>query len=326
MTRQLAGPAGLALAALVARRYYLDERSKVEIAGELGLSRFKIARLLDMARDSGLVRIEIGHPGLIDVDLAAQIMDRFGLKHAVVVDTPEDHAESLRRHLGQVAAELLAEVIGPGDVLGVAWSRAVGAMAKALPRLSSVSVVQLTGAISMPDDDHSSIDVVRDVARAAGGPAYVFYAPFTVPDAATAHALRQQRDVARAFGQLPRVTKAVVGLGLWAPGPINALRHSPGPRPQNADSARCVCRGVRRLPRGRRRARADRPDRANDRHQRRADARDPGSDHHRLRDGQGPRRARRAPQRPDHWIGDAQDVRPVTTRSSVSQPRPPHDI
>jgi DNA-binding transcriptional regulator LsrR (DeoR family) len=218
MARQLVGPAALARAALVARRYYLDERSKVEIAGELGLSRFKIARLLDLARESGLVRIEIGHPGLIDIDLAAQIMDRFGLQHAVVVDTQDDHAESLRRHLGQVAAELLAEVIGPGDVLGVAWSRAVGAMARALPRLSAVPVVQLTGAISMPDDDHSSIDIVRDVARAAGGPAYVFYAPFTVPDAATAHALRQQYDIARAFDQLSRVTKAVVGLGLWAPG------------------------------------------------------------------------------------------------------------
>jgi DNA-binding transcriptional regulator LsrR (DeoR family) len=91
-------------------------------------------------------------------------------------------------------------------------------MARALPRLSSVPVVQLTGAISMPDDDHSSIDIVRDVARAAGGPAYVFYAPFTVPDAATAQALRRQHDIARAFDQLPRVTKAVVGLGLWAPG------------------------------------------------------------------------------------------------------------
>lgn len=217
MTKQLAGPAALALAALVARRYYLDEHSKVEIAGELGLSRFKIARLLDMARDSGLVRIEIGHPGLIDVDLAAQIMDRFGLKHAVVVDGPDDRVELLRRHLGQVAAELLAEVIGPEDVLGIAWSRAVGAMAKALPRVSSIPVVQLTGAMSMPDDGHSSIDIVRDIARAVSGPAYVFYAPFMVPDAATAHALRKQHDVARAFDQLPRVTKAVVGLGLWKP-------------------------------------------------------------------------------------------------------------
>jgi len=186
VARQTTGPAALALAALVARRFYLDQRSKVEIAEELGHSRFKIARLLEMARDSGLVRIEIGQPGLIDVDLAAQMLDRFGLTQAVVVDTEDEHAESLRRHLGQVAAELIAEIIEPDDVFGVAWSRSVGAMAKALPRVSSVPIVQLTGAIAMPGDDHSSIDIVRDVARAVDGPAFVFYAPFTVPDASTA--------------------------------------------------------------------------------------------------------------------------------------------
>jgi DNA-binding transcriptional regulator LsrR (DeoR family) len=218
MVNQLAGPASLVLSASVARRYYLDGRSKVEIAEEFGLSRFKVARLIDEARASGLVRIEIGHKGLIDVDLSARVQDVFGLRHAVVVDIRDDQDESLRQHLGQVAAELLAELIDPDDVLGVAWSRSVGAMAKALPRLSAVPVVQLTGALSRPDGDESAIDIVRDVARAAGGPAYVFYAPFLVPDAATARALRKQREVALAFDQLPRVSKAVVGVGRWAPG------------------------------------------------------------------------------------------------------------
>jgi DNA-binding transcriptional regulator LsrR (DeoR family) len=218
VVNQLAGPASLVLSASVARRYYLDGRSKVEIAEEFGLSRFKVARLIEAARASGLVRIEIGHRGLIDVDMSARLRSRFGLEHAVVVDTQDDHDESVRKHLGQVAAELLAEVIGPDDVLGVAWSRSVGAMAKALPRLTAVPVVQLTGALSMPDGDETAIDIVRDVARAAGGPAYVFYAPFMLPDAATARALRKQREVALAFDQLPRVTKAVVGVGLWEAG------------------------------------------------------------------------------------------------------------
>jgi DNA-binding transcriptional regulator LsrR (DeoR family) len=218
MTGRRAGPATQVLSASVARRYYVDGRSKVEIAAEFGLSRFKVARLIDVARETGLVRIEIGHPGLVDADLSARLQDRFGLTHAVVVDTPDERAGSVRTHLGQVAAELLAEVTGPEDVLGVAWSRSVGAMAKALPPLAAVPVVQLTGALAMPDGGDSSIDIVRDVARAAGGPAYVFYAPFTVPDAATAGALRRHPEVARAFAQLPHVTKAVAGLGLWAPG------------------------------------------------------------------------------------------------------------
>jgi DNA-binding transcriptional regulator LsrR (DeoR family) len=218
MTQQLAGPASLVLSALIARRYYLDGRSKIEIAGEFGLSRFKVARLIDLARSSGLVRIEIGRQGMIDVDLSARIQDRFGLRHAVVVDAPDDLPAPLRQQLGQVTAELLAEVVGPDDVLGLAWARSISAMSRALPRLPAVPVVQLTGALAMPDGDHSSIDVVRDAARAAGGPAFVFYAPFTVPDATTAAALRRQPDVARAFDQLPRVTKAVAGVGLWAAG------------------------------------------------------------------------------------------------------------
>ena len=218
MTQQLAGPASVVLSALLARRYYLDGRSKIEIAEEFGLSRFKVARLIDVARSSGLVRIEIGRQGLLDVDLSVRLQDRFGLRHAIVVDTADDPPAALRQHLGRVTAELLAEVVGPADVLGLAWSRTISAMSRALPRLPAVPVVQLTGALAVPDGDHSSIDVVRDAARATGGPAFFFYAPFTVADATTAAALRRQPDVARAFDQLPRVTTAVAGVGLWAAG------------------------------------------------------------------------------------------------------------
>ncbi|WP_448638607.1 sugar-binding transcriptional regulator [Geodermatophilus sp. URMC 63] len=212
------GPAGIVLSASVARRYYLDGRSKVEIADEFGLSRFKVARLLDAARASGLVRIEIRHQGEIDVDLSVRLRDRYALQHAVVVDTPDDDAASLRGHLGRAAAGLLAEVVTADDVLGLAWARAVSAMAQALPPLPGTPVVQLTGVLSLPGGPDTSVEVVRGVARASGGAAHVFYAPFTVPDAATAAALRQQPEVASALAQLPLVTRAVAGVGLWAPG------------------------------------------------------------------------------------------------------------
>jgi DNA-binding transcriptional regulator LsrR (DeoR family) len=78
--------------------------------------------------------------------------------------------------------------------------------------------VQLTGALSHPDVADSSIELVREVAQLSGGPAYLFYAPLVVPDAATAKALRRQPEVARAFRQFGSVTKAVAGVGRWAPG------------------------------------------------------------------------------------------------------------
>jgi DNA-binding transcriptional regulator LsrR (DeoR family) len=195
----------------------LDGRSKVEIAEEFSLSRFKVARLLDDARSSGLVRIEIGHPGVVDVELSARLMDALGLTHCVVTDTPDDHPATLREHLGAAAAELLTELVTPEDVLGLSWARSVSAMAGALRVLAPVPVVQLTGALARPGADDSSIELVREVARVAGGPAYYFYAPMAVPDPTTARALRGQPEVARAFGLIGSVTKAVAGVGAWAP-------------------------------------------------------------------------------------------------------------
>jgi DNA-binding transcriptional regulator LsrR (DeoR family) len=213
----LRGPAQLVLTASVARRYYLDGRSKVEIAEEFSLSRFKVARLLDDARSSGLVRIEIGHPGVVDVELSARLMDALGLTHCVVTDTPDDHPATLREHLGAAAAELLTELVTTDDVLGLSWARSVSAMAGALRVLAPVPVVQLTGALARPGADDSSIELVREVARVGGGPAYYFYAPMAVPDPTTARALRGQPEVARAFGLIGSVTKAVAGVGAWAP-------------------------------------------------------------------------------------------------------------
>jgi len=212
------GPAQLVLTASVARRYYVDGRSKVDIADEFGLSRFKVARLLDSARSSGLVRIEIGYSGVLDIDLSGRLQETFGLQHALVVDTQDDHAPSLRRELGQAAAELLSEILTEQDVLGLAWARAVSAMVGSLTRLASTPVVQLTGVLTQPDVDENALELVRGAVKVSGGPAYLFYAPLIVGDAATARSLRGQPEVRRAFDHFASVTKAVVGLGLWAPG------------------------------------------------------------------------------------------------------------
>jgi DNA-binding transcriptional regulator LsrR (DeoR family) len=213
-----AGPAALVLTATVARRYYFDGASKSDIAAELSLSRFKFARLLEQARTTGLVRIELDYHGRIDIDLSVRLRAAYGLRECVVIDSPEDDEALLRTNLGRAAAELLTEIVEADDVLGLAWARSLTAMRTALAQLAPCAVVQLTGALSRPDVDESSIELVRDVSRTAKGPAFFFYAPMIVPDAATARALRTQPEVKRAFDRFPDVTKAVVGVGAWHEG------------------------------------------------------------------------------------------------------------
>jgi DNA-binding transcriptional regulator LsrR (DeoR family) len=214
---QSGGPAELVLMALISRRYFIDGASKIDIAEQTGLSRFKVARLLDKARALGLVKIDISYPGTIDVDASSRLQATLGLKHALVLDAVEDQAAGLRADLGAAAAELLSEIVTADDVLGLAWARSVSAMSAALTRLAPCTVVQMTGALPGPEVDASATELVRQAARTGGGPAYFFYAPMIVGSVAVAQALRQQPEVARARAKLPSVTKAVVGVGSWDP-------------------------------------------------------------------------------------------------------------
>ncbi len=216
-------PLQLVEAAAIARRYFLEDRSKKEIAEEFGISRFKVSRILDRARANGLVRIEIDLPASIDGELSDRLRAAYSLRHAIVVNTPHEPEKVLRAHLGEIAADLLSELVEEGDVLGISWGRTLNAMTASLGRLALCTVVQLTGAAGAVDVTENSVEIVRRVASISGGPAFPIYAPLIVDTAETAAAIRRQPQVAEAMGNFDRLTKAVVAVGSWDP-PNSQLR------------------------------------------------------------------------------------------------------
>ncbi|GAB2500125.1 sugar-binding transcriptional regulator [Nocardiopsis aegyptia] len=214
-TRPTFRPAELIRATAIARRYYLEGESKVRIADDFGISRFKVARILDEARDAGIVRIEISAPTEIDASLSHDLRTAYRLHEAVVVDQAGDD-ETVRRSMGRIAAEYLTEILEEGDTLGLACSRTLNEMTLALGELPRCTVVQLTGVLPGGVEENS-VELVRRVASLARGPAFPIYAPLVVSDAATTRALRAQPQVADAMQRYGHLSKAVVAIGAWTP-------------------------------------------------------------------------------------------------------------
>ncbi|MBT2398923.1 sugar-binding transcriptional regulator [Streptomyces sp. ISL-100] len=226
------GPAELVQAAAMARRFYLEGKSKIQIAEEFGVSRFKVARVLETALERDLVRIEIRVPAELDAERSDALRARYGLRHAVVVESPADATEDALpgspgfagsaptdpENLGEVAADLLGELVNEGDVLGLAWGRSTIHMAAALHQLPPCTVVQLTGVYDAGTAERGSVEAVRRAAQVSGGEAHPIYAPMLLPDPATAAALRNQTGIARAFEYFDKVTVAAVSIGSWEPG------------------------------------------------------------------------------------------------------------
>ena len=127
-------------------------------------------------------------------------MDRFGLKHAVVVDTQDDHAESTAatpragrsraarrgdRPGGRARRRLVTCGRCDGQGAAPALRRCRSSNSPEPSRCRTTITARSTSCATSPApsaDRHTSST-----------------RPFIVPDAATAHALRQQHDVARAF-------------------------------------------------------------------------------------------------------------------------------
>jgi DNA-binding transcriptional regulator LsrR (DeoR family) len=200
---------------LAARRYFIDGASKSEIAQELGISRFKVARLLDAARRDGIVRIEIGAPPEIDIKLSNELAARYGLRDALVVRPIDGPDEFRRAQLGRACAELLTQTLEANDVLGISWGRTLHSMVGHLTKLPGCTVVQIVGSVPTLELDVNSMELVRRVGDCAGGPVYPLPVPLLVESPEMAAALRGDPHIHKTIAMFDRLTKAVVGIGAW---------------------------------------------------------------------------------------------------------------
>lgn len=214
------GPAWMLQAADIARRFYLEGRSKVEIAEALGLSRFKVARILDEALALGVVEVRINVPARVDPDLSTRVRQRLGLRRALVVRGPSETSPAgpVHVHLCRVAADLLGELVTEDDVLGLTCSRNVAATTDGLERIAPCRVVQLTGTLAGAETGPGSVESVRRAAGVGGGKAYPIYAPMILGDAATARSLANQAGIRSVLERFPDVTVAMVSVGAWRDG------------------------------------------------------------------------------------------------------------
>lgn len=225
---------------MAARRYFLDGASKSEIAEELGISRFKVARLLDDARRTGIVRIEIQAPPEIDIELSAALALRYELRDAVVVPTMDGSDAFRREQLGRACADLLTQTLEADDVLGISWGRTLHSMVAHLTRLPGCSVVQIVGSVPSLELDVNSMEVVRRVADCANGPVYPLPVPLLVDTPEMAAALRSDANVRKTIGMFDRLTRAVVGIGAWRASGSTVRTALPEPLVAELDGAGAV--------------------------------------------------------------------------------------
>jgi DNA-binding transcriptional regulator LsrR (DeoR family) len=211
------GPGAAILAATICRRYYVDGDSKSKIASDLGLSRFQVARLIDMSVEQGIVRFDISTPGMFNAELSEALRKSLGITRAIVVDIPETElvASAIRHRVGAAAAAVLAETVTEQDVLGIGWGRTLSSMVGELTEIARCPIVQMGGMIGSVHEN--SLELVRKVSAIGHGKAYPLFVPLVVQDEQAARSLLSQPSIAAAAKLFDSITVGAVSVGSWDP-------------------------------------------------------------------------------------------------------------
>jgi DNA-binding transcriptional regulator LsrR (DeoR family) len=202
------------LIAELARLYYLEDVSKVELGRRFDVSRFKIARMLAKGREMGIIRIEIHEPTMNLPSYADPLMRILGLPLVRVIES-KGSADSVRGAVGVMGAQLLRETLEDGDTVGIGSGRTLLSLTTQVSDPPAVRVVELCGAVPSASST-SPLEQLRERVEEAGGSVRAVGAPLF---AGSPH----RRDswvsqLGSVQGLQDHLDLAVVGIGAWGEG------------------------------------------------------------------------------------------------------------
>lgn len=219
--------------ASIAWFYYIDGLTQADIAERMSTSRATVGRLLQEARDAGVVRISIDPSILATMGLSRRLCEGYGLEDALVVPRQVTGAGtvSVNRRVAIAAAGYLERYLKPGAVIGFGWGDTVMHLLFSIRSelLDGVTFASVAGGI-----DRYSHEVF---ATGNGIQAHLqlIPAPLVVNSPDTARALREDTSVTRVLELSRTAVATITGIGgtqptgssvrsgLYSPSTINSI-------------------------------------------------------------------------------------------------------
>lgn len=194
--------------------YYNRDVSQSDIAKLMELSRPTVAKLLQRARQKGIVKITICDPQERSYSqLERQLETTFKLQEAIVVDTQEGMNQQ-KDALGRAAANYLQAILKDGYMIGVAMGTSLRYIVPYAPRqFRGLTFVPLVGGGGEDDITQNANNVVELLVQAFGGEGLHLYAPAMVSRRQTKRELMKEASVRRVMDCYSRLDVVMAGIG-----------------------------------------------------------------------------------------------------------------
>lgn len=165
----------------VSELYYQQGLNQQDISKIMNLSRPTISRLLDEAKETGVVEIIVHSPIAKNPELSYALRTTFGLRDAVVISGEYEYEKALNR-CAESAAHFLGTVLDNNMSIGISWGRALEALCEAIKPADyyNINVVQMVGCLGTGNPRVDGLELALRISKKLGGTYSNIYAPVYV--------------------------------------------------------------------------------------------------------------------------------------------------
>ncbi|WP_375179426.1 sugar-binding transcriptional regulator [Enterococcus rotai] len=196
--------------------YYEQGLTQALIAQKMGISRPVISKILQQAKESGVVSISIKDESAYAVELGLRIEQKYQLDDVIVVPTNEQkQSQSVKKEVSRIAAFYLKERLNDGMNIGLSWGTTLADLIDEMPYCSfpTINVAPLVGGVSSEHLYFDTNHLVFRLAEKLNSRCQYFYAPALAESIELATVLNKSQLVSKALAQAKHVDFAIIGVG-----------------------------------------------------------------------------------------------------------------
>lgn len=199
--------------------YYLYEEgyTQTEIARRLNISRVTLGRLLDEAKEEGMIKFEIVdvRGAMKTLQLEEQLRKRFGLQDIKLVDCPSADIDNVTKKIAAEAATYFEQLVHSGMKIGLTWGRTLNCMIESLPTDKSIKdllVYTLVGGSSQSVDFQPNV-LAQHIIDRYDGRANILTAPFMCQSEELCAAIKMEPTISSILDASHDLDVTLVGIG-----------------------------------------------------------------------------------------------------------------
>ncbi|WP_455902569.1 sugar-binding transcriptional regulator [Clostridium sp.] len=195
--------------------YYNQGKTQSEIAQYFETNRFRVAKLLQDARNEQIVEIRINYSNERNTVLEAEVREKLVLNQVIVVNSQyATYTDSLNQ-MGKAGAAYLGKLLQRNRVIGLTWGKTIGSVVAQLPTVVGhpVDAVQMTGYMKTANASVDARELVRQVAAAYNGDYFYLNTPLYMKNAAVMEALCEEPIIRETLDMTRRMDVILSGIG-----------------------------------------------------------------------------------------------------------------